>query len=103
MVTIITCNGCTVVLKVFELDPCSFMACNSNWFRLFLKSIIKLDLNFLINFGIHSNTKLYSFIKDFIIFIQMNIEALAFYFNLQNFFIGHCTRGDTWKIPIVAY
>lgn len=33
----------------------------------------------------------------------MNIEALAFYFNLQNFFIGHCTRGDTWKIPIVAY
>lgn len=62
---------------------------------------MKLDQKFLINFGIHSITKGY-FFKDFIIFIHLNIEALAFYFNLQNFFTGHCTRGDTWKIPIMA-
>lgn len=55
---------------------------------------MKLDQKFLINFGIHSITKRY-FFKDFIIFIHLNIEALAFYFNLQNFFTGHCTRGDT--------
>lgn len=63
MVTVIhvTCNGCIVVLSVFMLDPCSFMACNSNWFRLFLKLIMNLDLNILINSGIHSITKLYSF------------------------------------------